>query len=40
VGVTVVTVERIVQRPPEVVFDFVARHHFENQPRWDRSGPA
>jgi Polyketide cyclase / dehydrase and lipid transport len=33
--VTVVTVERIVQRPPEVVFDFVARHHFENHPRWD-----
>jgi hypothetical protein len=33
--VTVVTVERIVQRPPGVVFDFVARHHFENHPRWD-----
>jgi len=33
--VTVVTVERIVQRPPEVVFDFVARHHFDNHPRWD-----
>jgi uncharacterized protein YndB with AHSA1/START domain len=33
--VTVVTVERIVQRPPEVVFDFVATHHFENHPRWD-----
>ena len=32
---TVVTVERIVQRPPGVVFDFVARHHFENHPRWD-----
>ena len=32
---TVVTVERIVQRPPAVVFDFVARHHFENHPRWD-----
>ena len=32
---TVVTVERIVQRPPDVVFDFVARHHFENHPRWD-----
>jgi hypothetical protein len=30
--VTVVTVERIVQRPPEVVFDFVATHHFENHP--------
>jgi uncharacterized protein YndB with AHSA1/START domain len=35
VAVTVVTVERIVQRPPEVVFDFVATHHFENHPRWD-----
>jgi uncharacterized protein YndB with AHSA1/START domain len=33
--VTVVTVERIVQRPPEVVFEFVATHHFENHPRWD-----
>jgi Polyketide cyclase / dehydrase and lipid transport len=32
---TVVTVERIVERPPEVVFDFVARNHFENHPRWD-----
>ena len=32
---TVVTVERIVQRAPEVVFDFVATHHFENHPRWD-----
>ena len=32
---TIVTVERIVQRPPEVVFDFVATHHFENHPRWD-----
>jgi Polyketide cyclase / dehydrase and lipid transport len=35
VPVTVVTVERIVQRPPGVVFDFVPRHHFENHPRWD-----
>jgi hypothetical protein len=34
-AVTVVTVERIVQRPPETVFDFVATHHFENHPRWD-----
>jgi hypothetical protein len=33
--VTVVTVDRIVQRPPAVVFDFVATHHFENHPRWD-----
>ena len=32
---TVVTVETIVQRPPGVVFDFVARHHFENHARWD-----
>jgi hypothetical protein len=31
----VVIVDRIVHRPPEVVFDFVARHHFENHPRWD-----
>jgi hypothetical protein len=30
-----VTVERIVRRPPAVVFDFVAAHHFENHPRWD-----
>jgi hypothetical protein len=30
-----VTVETIVQRPPEVVFDFVARHHFTNHPKWD-----
>jgi Polyketide cyclase / dehydrase and lipid transport len=34
-AVTVVTVEGVVQRPPEVVFDFVARRHFENHPRWD-----
>jgi hypothetical protein len=34
-AMTVVTVEHIVQRPPEGVFDFVARHHFENNPRWD-----
>jgi creatinine amidohydrolase len=33
--VTEVSVERIVQRPPDVVFDFVARRHFENHPRWD-----
>jgi hypothetical protein len=32
---TAVTVEQVVQRPPGVVFDFVARHHFENHPRWD-----
>jgi hypothetical protein len=32
---SVVTVESVVERPPEVVFDFVARHHFENHPRWD-----
>jgi hypothetical protein len=32
---TVVSVESIVDRPPEVVFDFVARHQFENHPRWD-----
>jgi hypothetical protein len=34
-GVTVVTVERTLQRPPEIVFDFVATRHFENHPRWD-----
>jgi hypothetical protein len=34
-AMTVVTVESIVQRPPRVVFDFVAKHHFENHPRWD-----
>jgi len=34
-AVTVVTVERTVHRPPGVVFDFVARQHFENHPRWD-----
>jgi hypothetical protein len=33
--VTVVRVEKIVQRPPETVFDFVAAHHFQNHPRWD-----
>ncbi len=32
---TGVTVERIVQRPRGVVFDFVATRHFENHPRWD-----
>jgi hypothetical protein len=33
--VTVVKAERIVQHPPEQVFDFVATRHFENHPRWD-----
>ena len=32
---TVVRAERIVQRPVEQVFDFVATRHFENHPRWD-----
>ena len=32
---TVVRAERIVQHPPEQVFDFVATRHFENHPRWD-----
>ncbi len=32
---TVVSAERILHRPPEVVFDFVATRHFENHPRWD-----
>lgn len=30
-----VCVEEIVQCPPEIVFDFVATHHFENHSRWD-----
>ena len=34
-AVTVVRAERIVQRPVERVFDFVATRHFENHPRWD-----
>jgi hypothetical protein len=34
-AVTAVTVERIVQRSPGVVFDFVATRHFDNHPRWD-----
>jgi hypothetical protein len=34
-AVTVVRAERIVHRPPEEVFDFVATRHFENHPRWD-----
>jgi Polyketide cyclase / dehydrase and lipid transport len=36
---TLLTVERIVQRPPMEVFDFVARHHFDNHPRWDPDVP-
>ena len=32
---TVVRVERLVQRPPAQVFDFVATRHFDNHPRWD-----
>ncbi len=32
---TVVRAERIVRRPPEEVFDFVATRHFQNHPRWD-----
>jgi hypothetical protein len=28
-------VERTVQRPPGVVFDFIAREHWRNHPRWD-----
>ncbi len=32
---TVLRAERVVQRPPEEVFDFVATRHFENHPRWD-----
>ena len=32
---TVVSVERVIERPPSAVFDFVATHHFDNHPRWD-----
>ena len=32
---TTVSSERIVRRPPAEVFDFVARNHFRNHPRWD-----
>lgn len=31
----VVSVERVVQAPPERVFDHVAKHHFQNHPQWD-----
>jgi hypothetical protein len=34
-AVTTLTRERIVWRPPADVFDFVARNHFQNHPRWD-----
>jgi Polyketide cyclase / dehydrase and lipid transport len=33
--VTTISSERIVRRPPAEVFDFVARNHFRNHPRWD-----
>ncbi len=32
---TAVEVETVVQRAPDLVFDFVATRHFENHPRWD-----
>ncbi len=32
---TVVSIERVIGRPPSAVFDFVATHHFENHPKWD-----
>jgi hypothetical protein len=28
-------VEEVIQRPPDVVFDFVGREHWQNHPRWD-----
>ncbi len=28
-------VEGTIQRPPDVVFNFVAREHWRNHPRWD-----
>jgi uncharacterized protein YndB with AHSA1/START domain len=33
--VSLLRVEKVLHRPPETVFDFVATHHFENHPRWD-----
>jgi hypothetical protein len=35
VTVTAVQVERVIARPPRDVFDFVARNHFDNHPKWD-----
>ncbi len=32
---SVVAVETVVQCPPQAVFDFVARRHFDNHPKWD-----
>ena len=32
---SLVRAEKVLHRPPETVFDFVATHHFENHPRWD-----
>ena len=34
-GMSTVTVDTIVDRPPTEVFRFVATDHFENHPRWD-----
>jgi hypothetical protein len=31
----VISVERVLERPPHTVFDFVATHHFQNHPKWD-----
>lgn len=28
-------VEEVIQRSPEVVFDFIGRDHWRNHPRWD-----
>jgi hypothetical protein len=34
-GMAVISVERVIARPPRTVFDFVATHHFQNHPKWD-----
>ena len=31
----VISVEGVIERPPGIVFDFVATHHFQNHPKWD-----
>jgi hypothetical protein len=35
VAVSVVRAEKVLHRPPQTVFGFVATHHFENHPKWD-----
>jgi Polyketide cyclase / dehydrase and lipid transport len=31
----VISLERVIERSPQTVFNFVATHHFENHPKWD-----